>query len=208
MHTSKNNKGFTVVETLLALILVAIVAFTGYYIYNSQKNKDNETESVSQSETQKTTPKNSQADLQDAVSQANTVYSAWEKTVTEGQNLTDNSQWAQNNVIAAQDLLFVNSNKSWFSDNFISKAEAVKSSNSIPVGGGFLACVNSIAYYSNNSVKASGISVNGNVAKVKVTYSTGADGGGSADKQTHTVSATLKKQNGSWVIDSLDLTKC
>lgn len=31
-------KGFTVVETLLVLILLAIIGFTGYYVWHSQKN--------------------------------------------------------------------------------------------------------------------------------------------------------------------------
>src|SRR5579884_335933 len=31
-------KGFTLVETLLVLILLAIIGFTGYYVYHTQKN--------------------------------------------------------------------------------------------------------------------------------------------------------------------------
>lgn len=35
----KNQKGFSAVILLLALVLVAIVSFTGYYVWNTQSNK-------------------------------------------------------------------------------------------------------------------------------------------------------------------------
>lgn len=37
-HTPKNQKGFTVIEVLLVLILLSIVGFSGYYVYHTQKS--------------------------------------------------------------------------------------------------------------------------------------------------------------------------
>lgn len=40
MARTKNQSGFTVVEVILVLILVAILGFTGYYVWHSQKKAD------------------------------------------------------------------------------------------------------------------------------------------------------------------------
>ncbi len=37
MHRSTRSQGFTVVEILLVLILLAIIGFTGYYVWHTQK---------------------------------------------------------------------------------------------------------------------------------------------------------------------------
>jgi VCBS repeat-containing protein len=38
MNISKNNKGFTVVELLLAIIAVALIIFVGFYVVNNHKD--------------------------------------------------------------------------------------------------------------------------------------------------------------------------
>lgn len=56
MFKSKaNNRGFALVEGLLILIIVLLVGFIGYYVYNSQKEADNtQKEAVSTVQTAKT----------------------------------------------------------------------------------------------------------------------------------------------------------
>ena len=45
----RGQNGFTVVETLLVLILFAIIGFTGYYVYHSQKNSNSSYNSAASS---------------------------------------------------------------------------------------------------------------------------------------------------------------
>src|SRR5882757_3473616 len=40
MRSVHNQKGFSVVEGLLVLVALSIVGFTGYFVYNAQKNTD------------------------------------------------------------------------------------------------------------------------------------------------------------------------
>ncbi|HSX18257.1 MAG TPA: hypothetical protein VLE51_02810 [Candidatus Saccharimonadales bacterium] len=40
MSRSKNNLGFTVVETVLVLVIVGLVAFVGYKVYNTKNSTD------------------------------------------------------------------------------------------------------------------------------------------------------------------------
>ena len=53
MRQINKQKGFSTVILLLSLILVAIVGFTGYYVWNQQNNKKT-TENSNQQETSKT----------------------------------------------------------------------------------------------------------------------------------------------------------
>ena len=54
----RNQKGFGIVPILLILILVAIVGFTGYYVYNNNKKTDKNT---TNQETSKTTTEDKNA---------------------------------------------------------------------------------------------------------------------------------------------------
>lgn len=54
-----NNKGFTLVEGLLIVIALALVTFTGYYIYNSNKNADDNLDTAISSTTKSKTPTSS-----------------------------------------------------------------------------------------------------------------------------------------------------
>jgi competence protein ComGC len=52
--SNSNHKGFALVEGLLILIIVLLVGFIGYYVYNSQKEADNtQIEAVSNVQTTK-----------------------------------------------------------------------------------------------------------------------------------------------------------
>lgn len=49
----KNQKGFSAVVILLALILVAIVGFTGYYVWNTQQDKNDQNKQAAVANTAK-----------------------------------------------------------------------------------------------------------------------------------------------------------
>jgi prepilin-type N-terminal cleavage/methylation domain-containing protein len=51
MARRQKQSGFTVVEVLLVLILIAIVAFAGYYVWNSQQNSDKPANTASKNAT-------------------------------------------------------------------------------------------------------------------------------------------------------------
>jgi prepilin-type N-terminal cleavage/methylation domain-containing protein len=53
MARRQKQSGFTVVEVLLVLILIAIVAFAGYYVWHSQKDTDKTLEATNKSSAQK-----------------------------------------------------------------------------------------------------------------------------------------------------------
>lgn len=59
----KKQSGFTIIETLLVLILVAIIGFTGYYVWNSQK-QTNKSLDVTNDSTQTTAHKKTNASSQ------------------------------------------------------------------------------------------------------------------------------------------------
>jgi prepilin-type N-terminal cleavage/methylation domain-containing protein len=58
MIRNQKQAGFTIVEVLLVLILLAIVGFTGYYVWHSQKKTD-ETLTTTNNTAQTATPKQS-----------------------------------------------------------------------------------------------------------------------------------------------------
>ena len=61
----KNQKGFGIVPVLLVLILISIVSFTGYFVWNRQteKNKEETSQVAGQQDAKSVNQKNSQAKI-------------------------------------------------------------------------------------------------------------------------------------------------
>lgn len=200
-----NQKGFGAVEVLLALIFLAIVAFTGVYIAHNHKasqsssitSKPNTANDVSKQPAPNLT-------LLQATTRTQTVYNTYEKEVISGQVLQDKSPWATNNVSAAEDLQFINNHKTWFTSIFIAQVNNYKTSNTVPTGSAFLMCPD--VYYNNGSAKAVGSKVSTQTAAVTVTYMSGSEAMGG--QTTHTIPVTLKPSSGVWVINTIDLSGC
>lgn len=200
----RGQQGFTVVETLLVLILISIIGFTGYYVYHSRNNANSTYSNAA--DTAGSGQSVSKPTLDGAANRVRVVYSAWDNMITQGSKLEDQSQWANNpdNSSAAHDLQLINQHKSWFTYTFIAKANNYRSTNTTPPGFGLLGSQTGIAYYNNGSVKVIGNKLSGQMAGVTVTYTTG--GSGTGGTTTHTIPVTLKDDNGVWAIDSIDLT--
>lgn len=209
--TKTNQKGFTVVEVLLALIFLAIVAFIGVYVAHNRIN-NKPIASTSSSKSSKTTATSAvqpttSLTLAQAVSQVNDVYTNYENEVVKGQVLQDKSQWANNNVSAAEDLQFINNHKSWFTPGYIAWASNFESTNASPPGGGFLMCVSGSAFFNTGSFLAQGVKQNGSTANLNLTYTSG--GQGTGGKTTYSLPMTVKVANANtWAINSIDLSSC
>lgn len=199
MDMKNNKKGFALIEGLLIILILAVVGFGGYNVLNNQ-HKSKTANSTSTSNTPVSDPT-----LAQAVTQTQTAYDAWTKAATNGQVLQDKSQWAQNNVLAAEDLQLINNNKSWFTASFLAKANNYENTNAQPTGGEFFACTSGIAYY-NADAKATGDRLSGQTANVTVNYTDGSPGTGG--ETSYSIPITLKATNGLWAIDSIDLSGC
>ncbi len=208
----KKQAGFTLVEVLLIVLVVAVIGFGAYYVGSHQHKAGvtNLSATTAGSKTAnaaaphtKTVPTPTLAEATDLTQK---VYSAWNQTVMHGQVLQDQSQWAQNNVNAAQDLQFINANKSWFTTPFVSKANNYETTNtSPPGGGGFFICFAGSAYYNGNA-KAVGNQLIGQTANVTVSYTSGNAGSGGI--KSHSIPVALQVTNGSWAINGIDLSSC
>ncbi len=212
MGKLKNNqKGFGAIEILLALIFIAIVAFIGVYVVHNH-NTNKPTASTTSSSTTKTsnstsTQPTTSLTLAQAISQVNYVYTNYENEVIGGQVLQDKSQWANNNVSAAEDLQFINNHKTWFTPAFIAWASNYETTNTTPTGGEFLMCVSGSADFNNGSFIAQGVKESGVTANLNLTYTTG--GQGTGGKTTYSLPMTVKATNANtWAIDSIDTSSC
>jgi hypothetical protein len=197
-----NQTGFSAVELLLALIFVAIVAFIGVYVAHNRNN----TTKASSSTTSATTPTKKATTtntptLAEAVTQTQTVYAAYDKVMA-GQVLKDRSQWATSNVSAAEDLQFINVNKSYFTDGFVTAANKYQMTNTVPQGGDFLVCVSGIAVY-NSDLKVAAGKLRSQTATVTASYTIG-----HTPSTPYNLPVTLKASGSSWLIDSIDLSSC
>jgi hypothetical protein len=199
MGKLKNNqKGFTAVEILLTLIFLAIIAAIGVYVAHNNKSSS-PTTATKTSDATSTTPALS---LNDAITQAQTTYTNYEKQVLDGQVLQDKSQWATSNVTAAEDLQFINANSTMFTSTFVAAANKYETDNTAPPGGGFLICESGIAEY-NSDLKVTGTKLSGQTATVAATYTVG-----HSPSTTYTLPVTLKASGTKWSIDSIDLSSC
>lgn len=211
----KNEDGFGAIEILLTLIFLAIVAFIGVYVaHNSATNKLTTKDSSVAKTGKKTNSPESNAStksatsltLAQAVSQVNLVYTTYENEVMNGQVLHDKSQWANNNVQAAEDLQFINNHKSWFTPAFITRASNYETTDTTPTGGEFLMCVSGSADFNSNSFSANGLQQSGQTADLTLTYTTGSQRTGGP--KTHKLPITVKAVNNTWAIDSINRSSC
>lgn len=201
-----DSRGFGVLELLLAIILIAIVAFIGIYVTHNRQNslaaantsKSSSTVNTTRANTTSTAPTPS---LADAVSQTQAMYTAYAKQNFDSSTLQDKSQWATNNIPAAQDLQFINANKSFFTTKFIKTANDFKSTNTVPTGNKFLSCQNEL---SRMDFTASGNQVNGQTTTVTVSN----DWGDSRRGGVYKIPVKLQATSREWLIDSIDLTSC
>ncbi len=204
MGKLKNNQsGFGAVEVLLGLIFVAIVAFIGVYVAHNRNNTAKTSSSITSitTSTKKATPAITPT-LAEAVTQAQKVYAAYDKQVTAGQVLQDKSHWATSNVLAAEDLQFINANKSYFTDSYVTTANEYQTTNTVPKGGEFLVCESGFAEY-NSDLKVAVGKLSGQTATVTAGYTVG-----HTPSTPYNLPVTLKASGGSWLIDSIDLNSC
>src|SRR5665213_1507054 len=159
-----NKLGFSTVEVLLALILVAIIAFIGVYVAHNNKPASSTVPAPAKS--QKITP--AKLTLAQAVTQSQAVYDAYEKDVLDGQVLQEISAWAKNNVPAAEDLQFINAHKTLFTPSFVNAANQYQATNTSPLNDNFIECSN--GYYNNGSTKVVGDSLDGQTAMSTVSF--------------------------------------
>jgi hypothetical protein len=205
---SKNENGFGAIEVLLALIFIAIVTFTGIYVAHNRDVSKKAAPSSTNSSTDSglSVKPTTSLTLADAAAQVNYVYTNYENEVIDGQVLQDKSQWASNNVGAAEDLQFINKHKTWFTRAFLDKMNKYETTNTSPPAGDLLMCAS--AYYNNGSFVAEGVQESGVTAKLNLTYTTGSTGG-QIPKATHSLPITTKATNANtWEIDSIDLSSC
>ncbi len=206
----KNQKGFSGVELFLGLVIVALIGGIGFYVMHANNDANSSLDSADvSSNTAATIPKGTSAKavtkltLDQAVTQSQDVYKAYEKEVVGGQVLQDKGTWATANGGAAEDLQFINNHKTWFTTNFVTKANGYKTDNKVPEGGEFMMCYSSSANY-NSDLKVTGDKLGDQSATLTATYTSG----GQSAKTTHTLPFVMKAVNGAWAIDSVDLGSC
>ncbi len=190
---------------------MGIVALIGVYVAENH-NSNKQTPIVTSTSTNTNSNSSSQSatspTLSQAVSQVNYVYANYVNDVLNGQVLQNKSQWATNNVSAAEDLQFIDGHKTWFTTAFISQAGNYESTNTSPPGGAFLMCVSGIAYLNSNSFVAKGLSESGTTAHLDLTYNVGGRQG-QGPKINYTLPMTLRvSASKTWAIDSINLSSC
>jgi Tfp pilus assembly protein PilE len=85
----KISKGFTAIEGLLILVIVGILGFTGYYVYNShKKTEDTLTEAAAVNQVAQTTKKSNSIDQTNATKLVTEFYNKYSAVASTG--LTDN----------------------------------------------------------------------------------------------------------------------
>lgn len=205
----RNEHGFTTVEILLSLILVAIVVFTGIYVAHNRAPSMKAVPTNNSTDSGLSVKPATSLTLAEAVSQVNYVYTAYENEVIDGQVLQDKTQWANNNVGAAEDLQFINKHKNWFSSAFVAKMNNYETNNTSPPAGDLLMCAAGSVWFNNGSFNAEGVKESGVTASLKLNYATGDGTAEHGPKINRSLLVTVKATTANtWVIDSIDLNSC
>ncbi len=193
----RGQNGFGVIETLLVLILLSIVGFTGYYVYHSQKNSNSSYNNAAKANNSKASSAGSATqaspEFERAVMQAQTVYDADTLYISSSHDPIT-TDWGQSNGWTYLDIRFISGHKDWFSTSFLNKALGIELDQT-PTPNGLLQCVNATF----DKMTAVGETNNGLEKVVKVTES---------GQSTKTFKATMVLQNDQWVIDKVDLSGC
>ena len=85
----RNQKGFTTVEGLLILVIVAIIGGTGYYVYHSQKQTDKTLDSAANTSQSAVNQKTTAAKTTQAASTGYLVIKEWGVKFKEDSSSTD-----------------------------------------------------------------------------------------------------------------------
>lgn len=180
---SKNQKGFSAVEVLLALIFLAIVAFIGVYVaHNNSKPKTTATNSTT-TKTNSTPPKPANETAQAASARALTI-------ITGLQNATESSPTAEGVSPAA----YVDSNVSngYFTSSFKTAVDNGSALNNSGQEG--VSCTNNFP----GSFGAGTSTLNGSSATVLLTFlSNGSDVTSSYDQVPQ---VTLQYVSNNWSV--------
>jgi hypothetical protein len=209
-NLSKNEKGFGAIEILLTLIFLAIIAFTGIYVaHNRSASKTASATTSSSTDSGLSVKPATSLTLAQATSQVNYVYTSYENEVINGQVLQDKTQWASNNVNAAEDLQFINKHKTWFTPAFLARMNNYETTNTSPPAGELLMCAAGSVYFDNGSFVAEGVKESGVTAKLNLAYATGDDTPAHGSKIAHILLITAKATTANiWEIDNIDLSGC
>ncbi|HSX47627.1 MAG TPA: hypothetical protein VLF63_02530 [Patescibacteria group bacterium] len=210
----KKSKFKTFLKLILLLILLAGAGYGGYKFEHGRalKVENNQQVEISTLEknvknlqNQSTQKSSSKYDLAIATNQSQYIYDQYNIKVLKGQTLQDKSVWATKNVTAAQDLQFINANKSWFSTKFVSAANNYETTNTVPKGGAILICAGGLPNF-NEDIKAESKDINEQSATVNINYTTGSKS--TSNLKNYSLPVTLISQDNNWIIDSIDLSSC
>lgn len=183
----KRQTGFTIVETLLALLVAAVIGFGGYYVWRTQLDKNKNTAA---SKTQSSQPtQNSTTSNQTSIRSALTLSQAVDATKAVYNPLI--KDWSSKSM---RD--YVLGNPSWFTSGFIAAINAPDGGPGTANNGGLpLICGGANGITVPDSMQVNGISSDGTKASVEVKFVW------NYGDAPYTVN--LVASNGKWLIDGL-----